>query len=382
MLRIFFAIRTNRFAALCASRGAFTASIVTRKFFIIVGTICIVDFVLVLINFGDVDNRSRIALYRFLRIQRIGLLSRQPFDGFFAARHFARRNDFDANVVFVFDLCKFASALVLQLLRNIGVQFDVHAAEISIRRPSIDFAHEIHANRLGTRNRPTPATRRASEVHALRQRLTNALSVDFEQAIGAYPLDFIPRLIARHRIAHHALDIALMFPRTHIDKVDDDEPPDISHSQLPPNFGRRFEIRMIRRQILIFAFCRMRRIDVDRRQSLGRVDDDIPTAGQRHLPRINLLDLLLNAKPRENRHLVFIELDLLFAACNRRLHIRHRAFITRLIVDEDFVNRRIEIIPHHRDDDILVVIEQLRAIATRRLCLDFMPQLHERLGIA
>ncbi len=301
---------------------------------------------MILIHPSHVDNRSRIAGDRFFGMKRIDLFLRQPLNRLFAARHFPRRDDFDADAVFGFDLRKISAAFVLKLLGDVGMELDIDAAQVARRRAGVDFAHQTQPDGLGARNCAAPAARRTCQMHALRKRLADALTVDLQKTVGADALDFVARLIASHGVAHHPFHIALMFSRTHIDEIDDDKTADIAHAQLTPDFRRRLQIRVIRRQILIFAFCRMRRVHVDRRQRFGRIDHDITAARQRNLTRINLLDLFFDAETRKNRHFVFIQPNSVLAARYRRLDISHGAFVTRFVVDEDFVNRRIEVIAH------------------------------------
>ena len=61
----------------------------------------------------------------------------------------------------------------------------------------------------------------------------------------------------------------------HIDKVDDDDPADISQSHLTGNFPRGFHIRFKHRLFQIFVADVFSRIDVDCGQRLRLINDKV-----------------------------------------------------------------------------------------------------------
>jgi hypothetical protein len=89
-------------------------------------------------------------------------------------------------------------------------------------------------------------------------------------------------------------DLALVLRALHVDEVDDDEPAEIAQPQLARNLVGSFEIGVECRRLDVATLGRARRIDVDRDERLGVVDDDRAAGGQRDLTRVRGFDLMLD----------------------------------------------------------------------------------------
>ena len=126
----------------------------------------------------------------------------------------------------------------------------------------------------------------------------------------------------------------------------------------------------------------MRRVHINCRQSFRRINDDKTAARQSHSTCINLFNLTFNAVTRENRHFVIIIFNLILATFHRSTNIGFCAFITRFVIDQNFMNGRIEVITHCLNNDILIVIQQLRSRTFCKFRLNLAPKLNQHFGIA
>jgi hypothetical protein len=76
------------------------------------------------------------------------------------------------------------------------------------------------------------------------------------------------------RIAQAIFYCALIFLRTHIDEIDNDEATQVTNSQLATDFVGGFEVGIERSRFNIAAFGRPSGVDIDRYQRLGVIDND------------------------------------------------------------------------------------------------------------
>ena len=98
----------------------------------------------------------------------------------------------------------------------------------------------------------------------------------------------------RTACAQALLDLALVALRAHVDEVDDDEAAQVADPQLAADLVGGLEVRVERRLLDVLALRRARRVDVDRRQGLGAIDDDAAARRQLHLVAVGRLDLALD----------------------------------------------------------------------------------------
>ena len=77
-----------------------------------------------------------------------------------------------------------------------------------------------------------------------------------------------------YRIVQTILDVALISLRPHVDEVDYDEAAKIPNSQLTSNFVGCFEVGVQGRRFNIAALGCSSRVNVDRDQRFGVIDND------------------------------------------------------------------------------------------------------------
>src|SRR5579885_55624 len=119
----------------------------------------------------------------------------------------------------------------------------------------------------------------------------------FEKPERADPADLDASAVGSERLFEPAFDRDLIAVLLHIDEIDDDQPGEIAQPQLAGNFISRFEIGAQRRLFDVALARRPPRIDVDRYQRLGLVDDDVAARAQLHYRRMDRIDLAFHLEP-------------------------------------------------------------------------------------
>src|SRR6185437_8049353 len=154
-------------------------------------------------------------------------------------------------------------------------------------------------------------------------------------------------------------------------------PAEIAQAKLAGNLFGGFEVRVVRRRLDVAALRRARRIDVNRDQRLGMVDDDRATGGQGHLARVRGLDLVLALEAREERHVILVELH---ARHVRRHHMTHellRLLLDCFGVDQDLADIRMEVIADRANHQARLLVDEVGAGLQFRGVLDRAPELHQ-----
>ncbi len=137
------------------------------------------------------------------------------------------------------------------------------------------------------------------------------------------------------------------------------------------------QIRVERRRLDVAALGGARRVDVDRDQRFGVVDHDRAARGQRHLPRVRGLDLVLDLEAREERDVVLVELDAVHVGRHHVAHELLRLLVDRFRVDQELADVRVEVVADRADDEARLLVDQVGAGLHLRGVLDRVPELHE-----
>ena len=183
------------------------------------------------------------------------------------------------------------------------------AARVFLHRLFLDDAQDVQRGRFGVADKAGAVAARAGDVRAFGQRRAQALARQFHQAeagdlahldAGAVVVQRVLQALSRLRAGSCAL---------HVDEVDDDQAAQVAQAQLAGHFVGGFAGWCGTR----FFRCRSRggarRVDVDRDQRFGVVDDDRAARRQRHGARVRGFDLVFDLEAREQRHVVAVALD-------------------------------------------------------------------------
>lgn len=92
----------------------------------------------------------------------------------------------------------------------------------------------------------------------------------------------------------------------HVNKVDDNQPCQIAHSELFGDFVRRLQIGFERSFLKVFFLGGAPGVYVDGNQGLGRIDDQIAARFQLNVAVVQFVELSFNLKTLKQRNVVFL----------------------------------------------------------------------------
>ena len=167
----------------------------------------------------------------------------------------------------------------------------------------------------------------------------------------------------------------------HVDEIDHHQAAEIAQAELTCDFVGRFAIGPERSFLNVVALGGARRIDVDRYECFGVVDDDCATGRQRDIAPIRGFDLMLDLEAREQRNVVVIQLHLADVGRHDGGHERLRLLEYLWRVDQDFADVGLEQIANRAHHEARFEVNQFRAFDFFRGTLDGFPQLNQVIHI-
>jgi len=179
------------------------------------------------------------------------------------------------------------------------------------------------------------------------------------------------------RIAHAVFDIALVLGAFHVDKVDDDQTADVAQTQLAGDFISGFQVGAQRGFFDVAALGGARRVHVNRPQRFGAVDHNRAARRQSHFTGVSGFDLMFDLEPREQRHVIFVELDAVGVARHDMAHELASLLENGVGIDQDFADVRLEIITDRADHQARFLINQESAALRAGCAFDGIPQLQQ-----
>jgi hypothetical protein len=211
-------------------------------------------------------------------------------------------------------------------------------------------------------------------VTRLAQRRPQALPRHLEQSEARQASDLNAGAVHLHRITQTILDLTLILRRLHIDEIDDDQAADITDTQLACDLVRSLEIRIRRRRLDVAAACGARRVDVDRNQSFGVVDNDAAARGQAHLVSVSGFDLALDLESGEERDVVRVHLQpSLCLRGHETLHVLLSLLEGGVVVDEYLTDIVREVVAHGARNRIALAEDEERGRTVFRRGVDLLP---------
>ena len=144
-------------------------------------------------------------------------------------------------------------------------------------------------------------------------------------------------------------DFALVLGVFHVDEVDDNQTAQVAQAQLAGDFFGSFDVGIEGGRFDIAATGGACRVDVDRYQCFGMIDNDGAAGRQWYGARIRCFDLVLDLEAREQRHVIAVTLD---PVHHVRHHVAHELlslFVDVVGIDEDFTDVWLEIIADGAD---------------------------------
>ena len=171
----------------------------------------------------------------------------------------------------------------------------------------------------------------------------------------------------------------------HVDEVDDDDPADVAQAQLVDDLLGGLEVRRRDRVLQARALAaadERARVDVDDRQRLGVVDDEVAAAGQVDAARHEPVDDLLDAVGGEQRRLLLVELDAVDELGRGAREERDEALVLLGIVDDRALEVLGEDVAHDAHREVGLLEDEARRGRLRDALVEHLVQLEEVLQLA
>ena len=217
----------------------------------------------------------------------------------------------------------------------------------------------------------------ADDAAAFTQRWAQALTGHFQQAKARDAPNLHAGAVGFQALTHALFDGALVLGRGHVDEVDDDQAADVTQAQLAGDFLGRFQVGLQGGFFDVAAFGGARRVDVDGHQGFGRVDHDRATGRQVDHALEGGFDLAFDLEAVEQRHAVFVELDLAGVLRHHLADEGQGFFLGVDAVDQYFADVLAQVVADGADDDVAFLVDQERRGAVQGRFLDGGPQLQQ-----
>ena len=160
----------------------------------------------------------------------------------------------------------------------------------------------------------------------------------------------------------------------HVDKVDYDETRHVAQPQLSCDFVRGFKIGAYSGRLDPVFARRTARVDVDRHQRFGRVDNQIAARFQLDDRIIHCRELILDMVALKQRHGVDIRLHASGVAGHQQLHELLGVGIALGALDDDLFDVLVIDVADRPLDEIAVLVNQRWRGAPQCVFTDFVPQ--------
>ena len=276
-----------------------------------------------------------------------------------------------------FQLVNLLAFFVEQEGRDIDRHLCVNRAGAFFHRFFLNDAQDMQGRGCGIANVTQTVAAWAGDIARFRQRRLQALARELQETETGNLAGLHAGAVVAQSVAQAVFNFALVLGRFHIDEIDDDQTTEIAQPQLAGDFVSRFAVGAEGRFFDVVALGRAGGVHVDRHQGFGVVDDDGATRWQGHVAPVGGFDLVLDLKAREQRHVVFVELDLAHIGGHHGRHKRLRLLENFRRIDENFADIGLEQIADRAYHEARFEIDQLRRFDALGGAIDGFPQLHE-----
>ena len=211
---------------------------------------------------------------------------------------------------------------------------------------------------------------------------TQALAAHLHQAEAGDAADLDAGAVVLERVLHRLLDLTDVGAVLHVDEVDDDEPGHVAQAELAGDLARGLEVGVERRRLDAVLLGRAARVDVDRDQRLGRVDDDVAARLQLHDRIVHRGELVLGAVALEQRYGIGVLLHPARVTGHEQLHEVLGGAVARLALDDDVLDVLVVDVADRALDEVAVRMDQRGRARLQRGLADLVPQAGEIVEIA
>ena len=287
------------------------------------------------------------------------------------------RQDHDARTGAQLDLGDAVALLVEQEGGNRDRHLGANLGGAVLQGFFLDQAQDGQRQRFDVADDALAVAARADDAAGLAEGRTQALTGHFQQAEARDATDLNAGAVGFQGFADFLFHGALVLGRGHVDEVDHDQAADVAQAQLASDLFGRFQVGLQGSFFDVAAFGGARRVDVDGHQGFGRVDDDGAAGWQFHFTLEGGFDLAFDLEAVEQRHAVFIQLDLAGVLRHDLLDEGQGFFLGFDAVDQHFADVLAQVVADGADDDVGFLIDQERRGAALRGFLDRGPQLDQ-----
>src|SRR5262245_56213224 len=274
--------------------------------------------------------------------------------------------------------------LFLQRARNVRVHPQQQSMPVQIGSDLLHLAENLVADR---RARLDHAGARAVGArlgeHAL-EALLHALARDDDQAEVRHLERLGGRAIFLQLLLHRLKHLLAVLLFLHVDQIEHDDAAQVPQPNLTDDFFHRLEVRLddgVLEPARALLADVASRVDVDRDERLGLVDDDRSSGFEEDLALERLVDLGLHAVLVEDGEWLGVELHLRREARHDPLDELHHLAVFGLTVDPDRLVVLVQEIAQQLRDETRLTVDDCRRALRFGLVADLLPDSVKRLEI-
>ena len=199
---------------------------------------------------------------------------------------------------------------VEHVVAHFNRQLGNHPGGALLARFLTDYAKHGQGKRLHASHMPDAIAAAAYELRRLFERRSQPLPRHLKKPEFRDPADLDAGPVPFDHLPQPAFHLPLMLVGAHVDEIDHDQAAQIADPELARDFLGGLEVGVQRSGLNIVPLGRASRVDIDRGERLGVIDDDASTGGQRHgmcERRFNLAFDLKASEQRNRRVVVILE---------------------------------------------------------------------------
>src|SRR6266581_3266840 len=281
--------------------------------------------------------------------------------------------DLELEASLLFELTKEVRLLLHEVERHLGVEPHGELALLVLGARPLERALHAANHHLRAEHAAGAMARRTLTSHRLPQRRAHPLAGHLDEAQLRHrerPRTGAVAAEVRAQLLEHLVAVAA---RLHVDEVDHDDAADVPQAQLPRHLARRFDVRLEDGALGVLLAGVPPSVHVDRRERLGRLDDQVAT-GRELYPRLEEVhDFRFDIVYVEQRRFGLVQLHPLDEVGLDLLEILHDLVVQHLRVDE----QRVDLVREQVADDTAgqarLALQQRRGAHRAGLPLDLFP---------
>ena len=290
--------------------------------------------------------------------------------------------DFDGYAVAVFDLDQIVTLFVEQVDRSFGARTQLYDRALALGGFVLDQAQGRKTRRGCGANQACAIAVRTFTGGRFEHSGAQALAAHFHQAEARNPSDLNTRAVVLERVLHRLFDFTDVGIVFHVDEVDHHEASHVAQAQLACDLARSFEVGVERGRLDPVFLGGTARVDVDRHQRLGRVNDQIAARFELHHRIVHGAQLVFRAVSLEQRHRIGIGFHPARVARHQQLHEALGQLVAVLTFDHDFLDIAVVDVADRAFDQVAVRMDEAGRGGGECVLTDLVPQARQVIEIA